>query len=69
MTRSAHRSSSVQVEKSPRAPSSGETSSPSGVPWFWRLAMFLWATSFAFLFLYEWLAGIIKSWYSWRVGS
>jgi hypothetical protein len=63
MTRSAHRSSAVQVEKSPPpAPSDAPASSPSGVPWYWRLALFLWATSFAFLMLYELLAGIIKAW-------
>jgi hypothetical protein len=38
------------------------------VSWYWRLALFLWATSFAFMFLYELLAGIIKSWSSWRAG-
>jgi len=72
MTRSAaRRASAVQVEKSllPGQPVEGEaedslTSSPSasGVAWYWRLAMFLWGTSFAFLLLYEWLAGIIKAW-------
>jgi hypothetical protein len=72
MTRSAaRRASAVQVEKSlPPAPSSSDetdaspASPPSamGVPWYWRLALFLWATSFAFLFLYEWLAGLIKAW-------
>ena len=71
MTRSAaRRSSDVQAEKSlppaPSAPSSGNPSEPppvSVVPWNWRLVLFLWATSFAFLLLYEWLAGILKAWY------
>ena len=72
MTRSAvRRASAVQVEKSrPPGPSSeGEADnslasppSASGVAWYWRLAMFLWGTSFAALLLYEWLAGIIKAW-------
>ena len=34
----------------------------SGMTWYWRLVMFLWITSFAFLLLYEWLAGILKTW-------
>jgi hypothetical protein len=70
MTRSAaHRASAVQVEKSPppipsNSGSGGAPATPpaSSVPWYWRLALFLWATSFAFLLLYEWLAGIIKAW-------
>lgn len=72
MTRSAaRRTSAVQVDKSlpPVAPSEGEAddswpspSSASAVPWYWRLTLFLWATSYAFLLLYEWLAGIIKAW-------
>ena len=72
MTRSAaRRASAVQVDKSlpPGPPSEGEAddslSSPpsaSGVAWYWRLVMFLWGTSFAFLLLYEWLAGIINAW-------
>jgi hypothetical protein len=70
MTRSAaHRASGVQVEKSlPPIPSNGgsggapATRPASSVPWYWRLALFLWATSFAFLLLYELLAGIIKAW-------
>lgn len=72
MTRSpARRASAVQINKSlPSEPSSeartddspaSQRSSP-GVAWYWRLAMFLWVTSFAFLLLYEWLAGIIKAW-------
>jgi hypothetical protein len=70
MTRSsAHRASAVQVEKSPPPKpsndgSGGAPAAPpaSSVAWYWRLALFLWATSFAFLLLYEWLAGIIKAW-------
>ncbi|HTU21718.1 MAG TPA: hypothetical protein VMG10_27015 [Gemmataceae bacterium] len=72
MTRSAaRRASAVQVDKSlPSGPSSeGEDSdspasppSASRVAWYWRLAMFLWVTSFAALLLYEWLLGIIKAW-------
>ena len=73
MTRSAaRRFGAVQVDKSlpPKPSSQGEANesstapppSSSGVAWYWRLAMFLWITSFAFLLLYEWLAGIIKAW-------
>lgn len=66
MTRSAaHRASAVPMDKSlPSMPSDAGSASPptSVVPWYWRLALFLWATSFAFLLLYEWLAGIIKAW-------
>jgi hypothetical protein len=72
MTRSAaRRASAVQMEKSlpPGPPSEGDADdslaspqSASGVAWYWRLALFLWGTSFAFLLLYEWLAGIIKAW-------
>lgn len=70
MTRSAaRRSSDVQAEKSlpptPSLHSSGNSSEPlpaSEVPWTWRLVLFLWTTSFAFLLLYEWLAGILKAW-------
>jgi hypothetical protein len=72
MTRSAaRRASAVQLEKSlPTAPPSSDEAdespasppSTSVVPWYWRLALFLWATSFVFLFLYEWLAGLIKAW-------
>lgn len=70
MTRSAHRSSAVQVEKSlPSIPSaSGSSPASSAVPWNWRLALFLWTTSYVCLLGYEWLAGLIKSWYSWRTG-
>ncbi len=72
MTRSsAQRSSAVQVEKSPPSlPSDGGPPSPptSVVPWYWRLALFMWAVSYVCLLLYEWLAGIIKSWYAWRTG-
>ncbi len=66
MTRSAaHRSNAVQVEKSsPSLPSDGRPASPpaTATAGYWRLAMFLWATSFVCLLLYEWLAGIIKAW-------
>jgi hypothetical protein len=70
MTRSAaRRSSDVQAEKSlPPAPSDHSSGNPSDplpasvVPWNWRLVLFFWATSFAFLLLYEWLAGILKAW-------
>jgi hypothetical protein len=69
MTRSAaRRSSAVQAEKSvlpmPSAVNSSKAPEPapaSGVPWYWRLFLFLWATSFAFMLLYEWLAGIVKA--------
>jgi hypothetical protein len=68
MTRSAaRRTSAVQAEKSllpmPSGASSGEARQPppaSAVPWYWRLFLFLWITSFAFMLLYEWLAGIIR---------
>ncbi|MHB1425735.1 MAG: hypothetical protein ACYC3I_21415 [Gemmataceae bacterium] len=70
MTRSAtRRVSTVQVEKSlPPAPSKDNSGDPrpplpaSLIPWYWRLALFLWCTSFVILLLYEWLAGIIKAW-------
>ena len=69
MTRSAaRRSSAVQAEKSVLPLPSGVNASkapepvpPSGVPWYWRLFLFLWLTSFAFMLLYEWLAGILKA--------
>lgn len=69
MTRSAsRRTSDVQAEKSASpmhsATSSGNTPEPlpaSTIPWYWRLALFLWATSFVFLLLYEWLAGLLKA--------
>jgi hypothetical protein len=67
MTRSAaRRANAVQVEKS-LPPASDETDdalaappSASAVSWYWRLALFLWGTSYVFLSLYEWLAGLIK---------
>lgn len=69
MSRSAaRRTSAVQAEKSsppmlsdnsPAAPQ--EPLPASTLSWTWRLVLFLWGTSFAFLFLYEWLAGILKS--------
>jgi hypothetical protein len=72
MTRSAaRRSGAVQADKSlPPAPPVSDhhpddpLSAPesSGVPWYWRFVLFLWGTSFALLFLYEWLVGILKSW-------
>jgi hypothetical protein len=69
MTRSAaSRSSAVRTEKVAPSISSGVRSSEarepslpvSNVPWYWRLALFLWTTSFVFLLIYEWLAGILK---------
>jgi hypothetical protein len=33
---------------------------PSALTRGWRLALFLWITSFAFLFTYEWLTAIFK---------
>ena len=73
MSRSAsRRSSSVQAEKTlpPVAPHtdhptderSGTTGKAPLIPWTWRIVLFLWATSLAFLFLYEWLAAIVKNW-------
>jgi hypothetical protein len=68
MTRSAARRGTIQTEKSPPPPPDhpDDERSPlppaEAVPWQWRLALFLWGTSFAFLLLYEWLAGIIKAW-------
>jgi hypothetical protein len=69
MTRSAaRRTSAVQAEKSslpmPSAASFNDTRQPppaSAVPWYWRLFLFLWITSFAFMLLYEWLAGIVRA--------
>jgi hypothetical protein len=71
MTRPAPRhSSQVQPEKPApppppaEGPSPGEgTPAPAAVPrlhWGWRLAMFLWFTSFVFLLLYDVLAGVIR---------
>jgi hypothetical protein len=73
MTRSAaRRPGAVQAEKSiPPAPPTSDAhadepiSSPqraSGVAWYWRLVLFLWATSFVGLLLYEWLSGLLKQW-------
>jgi hypothetical protein len=72
MTRSAaRRSGAVQADKSlpPVSPASDQHSDDSlstpqaaVVPWYWRLVLFLWCTSFALLFLYEWLSGILKTW-------
>ena len=69
MTRStARRTSAVQAEKSllpmPSGVSSSETREPlpaSAVPWYWRLFLFMWITSFGFMLLYEWLAGIVRA--------
>ena len=69
MTRSAaRRTSAVQTEKAllpmHSAPNSSDARQPapaSTVPWYWRLFLFLWITSFAFMLAYEWLAGIIKA--------
>lgn len=62
------RSSQVQPEKpAPAAvPAEGpapEETLPAAVPrlhWGWRLALFLWATSFLFLLLYDVLAGAFR---------
>jgi hypothetical protein len=70
MTRSAaRRGDPVQTGKSPPSISDSPPDdahavpAPSaGVPWYWRFALFLWGTSYAFLILYEWLAGLIKAW-------
>jgi hypothetical protein len=69
MTRSAaRRTSAVSTEKPllplPSGVSSSDAREParsSAIPWYWRLFLFLWVTSFAFMLLYEWLAGIIKA--------
>jgi hypothetical protein len=68
MTRSfARRGHAVQVEKSSppdtaRHPDPPPSPTASAVPWYWQIALFLWITSYAGLFIYEWLAGIIKAW-------
>lgn len=72
MTRSAaRRLGAVQADKSlpPASPVSSHqpdesfsASASSGVSWQWRLVLFLWGTSFVLLFLYEWLAGLLKTW-------
>ena len=69
MTRSAARRGAVQDAKSPPTlpisdshPDDAQAPPPaSGVPWYWRFALFLWGTSYVFLMLYEWLAGIVKA--------
>jgi hypothetical protein len=68
MTRStARHPSAVQTDKSSppiSEVSSDDPSSPqsaSGVPWYWRLVMFMWIVSFVSLLIYEWLGGAIKS--------
>ena len=65
----ARHPSAVQAEKSllpiPSGVSSNdarESLSAFTTPWYWRMALFLWVTSFVFLLLYELLAGIIKAW-------
>jgi hypothetical protein len=55
----------------PAAPAPSETSEPpatttptaetSRLSWGWRLALFIWGTSFVFLFLYELLANLFLS--------
>jgi hypothetical protein len=70
MTRSAtRRAGAVQVEKTPQPAPTKDNSKDSRqqlpaslIPWSWRLALFLWCTSFVVLLLYEVLAGIIKAW-------
>jgi hypothetical protein len=59
------RSSQVQPEKpAPAAPPVEEKPpAPAAVPrlhWGWRLALFLWATSFVFLLLYDVLSGLFR---------
>jgi hypothetical protein len=69
MTRSAaRRTSAVSAEKPllpmPSGINPSEARQPppaSAVPWYWRLFLFLWITSFAFMLLYEWLAGIVRA--------
>jgi hypothetical protein len=69
MTRpAARRTSHVTTDKTPPAPPAEvrpEGPPPagpaSGLPWQWRLVVFLWTTSFAFLLLYEWLSGLLKA--------
>ena len=64
------RSSQVQPEKPapPAPPAEGPPPEegpppPAAVPrlhWGWRLALFLWVTSFIFLLLYDVLAGVFR---------
>ena len=62
------RSSQVQPEKPAPPPPPAEGPPPGeGAPaaaprlhWGWRLALFLWGTSFVFLLLYDVLAGIFR---------
>jgi hypothetical protein len=65
------RSSQVQPEKpAPPAPPAegpppgeGPPPAPAAAPrlhWGWQLALFLWATSFLFLLLYDVLSGIFR---------
>lgn len=72
MTRSAaRRHGAVQADKTlppappafDRQPDDTAAAPASAVtPWYWRFVMFLWFTSFVSLLMYEWLAGIFKSW-------
>jgi hypothetical protein len=73
MARSTPRRSAQAQQDRPSVPARGgeqpvttgviTPTAPSAPPlhWGWRLALFLWATSFAFLLAYELLAALIKA--------
>ncbi len=62
--RPPQRSTQVQPEKpAPAVPPAAEGPPPPAPPrlhWGWHLALFLWATSFIFLLLYDVLSGIFR---------
>jgi hypothetical protein len=52
-----------QGEQAAGPPQGADAANPGPAPlhWGWRLALFLWATSFAFLLAYELLAAVFKA--------
>jgi hypothetical protein len=47
-------------EAAPARPQEERPETPKRVGWGWRFAIFLWAASFVFLFLYEILSSIFR---------
>ncbi len=48
------------AEAAPVRPQDERPETPARVGWGWRLALFLWAASFVFLFLYEILMSLFR---------